>query len=78
LRRLYLEPLGECGDLVAKETLEAYFAANCNVSSAAAALGVSRNTVHSRLAAIEDSIGGPIDSASAEIQTALRLDRIGE
>ena len=53
LRQLYLEPLERArdGGKVARETLRAYFAAERNISSTAAALGVDRRTVdksHSR------------------------------
>jgi hypothetical protein len=78
LRQLYLDPLRlerDGGD-AARSTLRAYFATSGNVSSAAAALGVSRRTVSSRIAAIEELLGLPLDSASAEIETALRLDEI--
>jgi DNA-binding PucR family transcriptional regulator len=78
LRQLYLDPLrGERdGGVVAMNTLRAYFAASGNASSAAAALGISRRTVGSRLAAIEDRLDLRLDAASAEIETALRLDEI--
>jgi hypothetical protein len=78
LRQLYLDPLrGERdGGAVAMNTLRAYFAASGNASSAAAALGISRRTVGSRLAAIEDRLDLRLDAASAEIETALRLDEI--
>ena len=78
LRRLYLEPLEadlNSGD-AAKATLRAYFGAGGNVSSAAAALGLNRRTVSSRLVAIEERLGRRIGDASAEIETALRLDEI--
>jgi len=80
LRQLYLEPLARerDGGKTARETLRAYFAATGNVSSAAAALGVNRRTVSSRLAAIEELIGRPLAAASAEIETALRLEALGE
>jgi DNA-binding MarR family transcriptional regulator len=76
LRRRYLAPLEahRDGGLAAKETLRAYFAASGNVSSASAALGVSRTTVRARLDAMEESFGRPLDAASAEIEVALRLD----
>ena len=78
LDQLYLNPLRaeRDGGEAAKATLRAYFAASGNVSSAAAALGVTRQTVRSRIAAIEEKIGRPVDSVSAEIETALRLDEI--
>jgi len=44
--------------------------------SAAAALGVSRATVSSRLGAIEERLGRSPDAVSAEIEVALRLDEI--
>jgi hypothetical protein len=76
LRRLYLEPLedGRDGGVVARETLRAYFAAGQNVTSAAAALGVSRSTVASRLSSIEKRIGRLLAVCAPELQVALRLD----
>jgi len=79
LDQLYLSPLSAERDRgrTAKDTLRAYFAAAGNASSAAAALGVNRRTVASRLAAIEECLGRPLDDAAAEIETALRLDEVG-
>ena len=78
LRQLYLDPLeDEHGDAeVAKETLRAYFEADRNVSSAAAALGENRNTVASRLRAIENRIGRRLHACAAELEAALGLDRL--
>jgi hypothetical protein len=78
LRQLFLEPLGLERDegRVAKRTLRAYFDASRNVSSAAAALGVSRRTVSNRLAAIEQRVGRPLSRVSAEIETAIRLEEL--
>ncbi|HEU4905422.1 MAG TPA: helix-turn-helix domain-containing protein [Solirubrobacterales bacterium] len=75
LRESYLQPLEDEGDrgAVAQETLRAYFAAGCNVSSAAAALGVNRSTVSSRLRSVEQRLGGPLDSNRAELEVALDL-----
>lgn len=75
LRRLYLEPLERerDGGRALRETLRAYFAAGGNVSSAGAALGVSRPTVTSRLATAEELLGRRPDSCAAELETALRL-----
>jgi DNA-binding PucR family transcriptional regulator len=80
LRQIYFAPLeGERdGGEVARETLRAYFAAGRNVSSAAVALGVNRNTVASRLRAIEARTGQPLTSRAAEFEAALRLDDLGE
>jgi hypothetical protein len=78
LRRSYLAPLeqGRDGGVAAKQTLRAYLAAAGNVSSAAAVLGVNRATVRSRLSAIEERFGRPLDALSAEIEVALRLDEL--
>jgi PucR-like helix-turn-helix protein/diguanylate cyclase with GGDEF domain len=56
-----------------RETLRAYFAANQNATSAAAALGVHEHTVARRLQAVEERIGRPVASRRAELETALRL-----
>jgi len=76
LHRLYLDPLGadKDGGAVSRETLRAYFAAQQNVTSAAAALGVNRNTVASRLRHVEERIGRSLGSCSSELLAALQLD----
>lgn len=76
LRRLYLEPLEaeRDGGQALRDTLRAYFAARRNVSSAAAMLGVSRNTVGSRLRETEAVIGRPLSACGAELEIALRLN----
>lgn len=78
LRRFYLRPLEgrRDGGEVARETLRAYFAAERNVSSAAARLGVTRTTAGSRLRAIEAAIGRPLASCAAELEVALRLEEM--
>jgi hypothetical protein len=75
LRRLYLEPLAQTRDngKVARETLRAYFEAERNISSTAAALGVDRRTVRNRLGAIEDLLGRPLRGSMADLEIALRL-----
>ncbi len=72
---IYLAPLEEerDGGVVMRETLSAYFGASRNASSAAAALGVSRNTVSVRLRTIEERIGRTVDGCAAELETALGL-----
>jgi PucR C-terminal helix-turn-helix domain len=62
LRQLYLAPLERAGDdgKVARETLRAYFDAERNISSTAAALGVDRRTVRNRIRAIEELLGRPL------------------
>jgi hypothetical protein len=76
LRQLYLEPLEGTrdGGKAARETLRAYFAAERNVSSTAAALGVDRRTVTNRIRAIEDLFGRPLRDFATEMEIALRLD----
>jgi hypothetical protein len=75
LRQLYLEPLARTrdGGKVQRETLRAYFAADRNVSSTAAALGVSRRTVTNRLRAIEELFGRPLNEFATDLETTLRL-----
>jgi hypothetical protein len=75
LRETYLAPLqGERdGGAALRQTLRAYFAAGRNVSSAAAALGLSRQTVKKRLSLTEERVGVSLDDCTAEIETALRL-----
>jgi DNA-binding PucR family transcriptional regulator len=75
LRKMYLAPLSEerDGGAVLWETLSAYFAAGRNISSAAAALGVSRRTVANRLRTIEARLDRPIDAAMPDLEAALRL-----
>lgn len=80
LRQAYLRPLAaerDAGD-TAKATLRAYFAAARNASSAAAALGVNRRTVASRLRSIEERLGRPVDAVATELEVALRLDEFEE
>jgi hypothetical protein len=76
LRNLYLEPLERMrdGGKVARETLRAYFDAERNVSSTAAALGVDRRTVRNRLRAIEELLGRQLTGSLADLEIALRLD----
>lgn len=75
LRALYLAPLQHerDGGKVARGTLRAYFAAERNVSSAAACLDVSRRTVANRLRAVEERLGFPLATCAAEMEAALRL-----
>jgi DNA-binding PucR family transcriptional regulator len=76
LRRLYLEPLerGRDGGKLARQTLRAYFEADRNISSTAAALGVDRRTVRNRLRSIEELLGRPLRGSLADLEIALRLD----
>jgi DNA-binding PucR family transcriptional regulator len=76
LHQLYLEPLERArdGGKVGRETLRAYFAAERNISSTAAVLGVDRRTVANRIRAIEDLFGRPLKDFATELETALQLD----
>jgi hypothetical protein len=77
LRQVYLAPLERSrdGGEAARKTLRAYFVAERNISSTAAALGVDRHTVRNRLNAIEGLIGRSLRTSAAELEIALRLDR---
>lgn len=76
LRRLYLEPLSKArnGGVVLRQTLRAYFLAERNTSSAAAALGVSRQTVINRLRTVEGLLERPLNGCAMELEAALRLE----
>lgn len=78
LRGMYLAPLGLEQDRgpVLRETLRAYFSHGRNASSTAAALGISRNTVSSRLATVEEMIGRPLLECGVELEVALKLDEL--
>jgi hypothetical protein len=78
LHDLYLAPLDrrKGGGAVLRDTLREYFAKSANVSSAAAALGVTRRTVEARLRTAEELLGRTVQACSAEIDVALRLDEI--
>ncbi|HEV7770742.1 MAG TPA: helix-turn-helix domain-containing protein [Solirubrobacterales bacterium] len=78
LRQRYLVPLesDRDGGVAARQTLHAYFAVGGNVSSAAAALGVNRNTVASRLRTIESRLGRPLDSCGTDLEAALRMEQL--
>ena len=59
-----------------RETLRAYFASAQNASATAAMLGVHEQTVAYRLRAIEKRLGCPATTRRAELETALRLERL--
>lgn len=78
VRRRFLNPIKgppRGGDDLL-ETLRAYFAADRNGSSAAAALEVSRQTVSNRLPAVEHRLGRHLSSCAPEVELALRLDEV--
>jgi hypothetical protein len=79
LREMYLEPLEveRDGGEAARKTLRAYLASGRNVTSAAAALGVNRETVANRLRAAEETVGRPLNTWAAELEAILRLEELG-
>jgi hypothetical protein len=77
LHQLYLRPLevGRDQGATLRRTLRAYFAAERNSASAAAALGITRQTVNSRLRLVEQLIGRSLASCLTELDAALRVHR---
>jgi hypothetical protein len=80
LREIYLRPLEQerDGGEAALHTLRAYFAAERNVSSAAARMGVSRRTVTNRLRTIEQRLGRTLADIGPELETTLRLGDLAQ
>jgi hypothetical protein len=76
---IYLTPLDDPrkGYPVLRETVRAYLAAERNATSAAAALGVARHTVESRIRKAEGQLGRLLPACVAEIEVALRLEELG-
>lgn len=79
LQEIYLAPLRKerDGGEALRATLRAYFCADRNVSSAAAALKVSRQTVTSRLRQVEDQVGRPLNECADSVAAALRMEELG-
>jgi hypothetical protein len=80
LRQLYLDPLAEDrdGGRSLRQTLRTYFAAERNISSTSAALGVSRQTVRKRLARAEAVLGRDVHGCAAELEAALQLHALAD
>jgi hypothetical protein len=78
LREIYLKPLsGERdGGESLRRTMSAYFACERNSASAAATLGVTRQTVNNRLRTTEERIGRPLQHCAGELEAALWLDEL--
>jgi DNA-binding PucR family transcriptional regulator len=78
LSERYLAPLEaeRDGGHTLRQTLGAYLAADRNVSSAAAALGIARQTVAGRLQTIERLIGQPLSACGAELEALLQITEI--
>ena len=76
LRELFLTPLEaeRDGGLMLRQTLRAYLAAGRNLSSAACALGVSRQTVGRRLGKAEELLGRTLDACAVDLEVALLLE----
>jgi DNA-binding PucR family transcriptional regulator len=76
---IYLTPLDDPrkGYSVLRETVRAYLAAERNATSAAAALGVARHTVESRIRKAEELLDRLLPACMAEIDVALRLEELG-
>jgi DNA-binding PucR family transcriptional regulator len=76
LRNIYLAPLAEerDGGATLRKTLLAYLAARGHISAAAASLGVTRQTVRTRLRLVEQKIGRSVDACTAEMEIALGLE----
>ena len=64
------------GGTTARQTLRAYFKADRNTSSAAAALGVDRRTVANRLRSIEERLGRSLSRIGSEMELALEVDAL--
>jgi GGDEF-like domain/PucR C-terminal helix-turn-helix domain len=75
---LYLTPLDNTrkGSPALRTTLRAYFAAERNISSAAARLGVARQTVQNHIGMIEVRLGRRLPTCMAELETALCLEEL--
>lgn len=72
-QRIYPSLVDPLGGTAVRETVAAYLQAGRNVSSAAAALGISRATVASRLRGVEAHLGRPLNTETAELELALEL-----
>lgn len=73
---LYLSPLEDSRNSGPglRQTLRAYLGAECNATSAAAALGVVRRTVENRLRIAEERLGRSLHPCPAELEVALDLE----
>ena len=74
----YLAPLdgrGGSGEVL-RTTLRAYFEADQNAASAAAALGIDRRTVERHLRRVETRLGQPLRTCNAQLQVALSAEAL--
>lgn len=75
----FLQPLDNAGKrpgIELRRTLRAYLAAGQNATTAAAILQIDRHTVRGRLKTSEEAIGRTIEECHAELQVALRVEKI--
>jgi len=74
----FLTPLDGRRDTgaVLRRTLRAYFKADQNANSAAAALGVARHTVERHLRSVEEKLGQTLDTCGAQLQVALGVEEV--
>jgi len=79
LQELYLAPLhmGRDSGEGLRDTLRAYFSADRNSRAAAAALGVSRQTVANKLRQVEERVGQPLSACADLLDAALRMENLG-
>ena len=77
LRQRYLDPLDDQpdGGKALRETLRTYLSTDHNISSAAARLALTRQTVRKRLRRAEEKLGVSLDKCSTELDLALRLEQ---
>lgn len=76
LRQLFLQPLSgepKHGPPL-EDIVRSYLACGRSISSAAAALKLSRQTVRSRVREAEEKLGRSLDRCGTELEIALRLD----
>jgi hypothetical protein len=76
LLKTYVEPLADDRSALGHTVLKV-LEANGNISSAAAALGIARQTVASRIQVVERKLERPLRSCAAQLETALRLSDLG-
>jgi DNA-binding PucR family transcriptional regulator len=75
----FLSPLDSRGDgPKLRQTLRAYIDAECNATSAAPLLKISRHTVESHVRAAEELLDRPLRTCLAELDVALRLEELDE
>lgn len=80
LYQLYLRPLGKDragGARTLIETLRAYYACGRSSASAAASLGITRQTINNRLRSAEEQLERPLASCASQLEAALNLADAG-